>query len=144
MEEYAIKQKIQNAFSEPRAPEALIQSVTMRAQAITMGRNAQQQLAAAPGENVQALAAVAVVGKLAEMTPLPAQPQQLAGQLQQEPAFQAALAGGNLLQRIQSGELIRQIAQRNEVMEQAGPQAAATQKEMEVPIKEAPTLPGLG
>ena len=49
MDEYVIKQKIQEAFLEPRAPEELMQKVVLRAQAVAMGTNAQKELEKRPG-----------------------------------------------------------------------------------------------
>ena len=112
MEDYRMKQKIQDAYHEPRAPQELISSVILRAQAVTMGLQAQKQLETAPAEEIGALAARALVGQLATVSALPSgmRPEQLAQQLQQEAAFTAALCGGNVLRRIQSGELMRQVA----------------------------------
>jgi hypothetical protein len=107
-----MKQKIQDAYHEPRAPQELISSVILRAQAVTMGVQAQKQLETAPAEEIGTLAARALVGQLATVSALPSgmRPEQLAQQLQQEAAFTAALCGGNVLRRIQSGELMRQVA----------------------------------
>jgi hypothetical protein len=107
-----MKQKIQDAYHEPRAPQELISSVILRAQAVTMGLQAQKQLETAPAEEIGTLAARALVGQLATVSALPSgmRPEQLAQQLQQEAAFTAALCGGNVLRRIQSGELMRQVA----------------------------------
>lgn len=111
MDEYVIKQKIQTALSEPRAPEGLIQQVILRAKAVVMGVSAQKQLETATAEDVAGLVSCVLVGQLAAATQLPdgAQPEQLAQQLEQQPAIRAALHGGNLSQRLNSGELLRQI-----------------------------------
>ena len=111
MEEYVIKQKIQMACIEPRAPEGLIQQVILRAKAVVMGVAAQKQLETATAENVSGLVSRVLVAQLAAATQLPdgAQPEQLAQQLEQQPAIRAALHGGNLSQRLSSGELLRQI-----------------------------------
>ena len=111
MDEYVLKQKIQTALSEPRAPEGLIQQVILRAKAVVMGVSAQKQLETATTENVSGLVSRVLVGQLAAATQLPdgAQPEQLAQQLEQQPAIRAALHGGNLSQRLNSGELLRQI-----------------------------------
>ena len=111
MDEYVMKQKIQMACFEPRAPEELIQQVILRAKAVVMGVAAQKQLETAPAENIAGLASRAVVGQLAAATELPrgAQPEQLARQLEQQPVFIAALRGGNVAQRLNSGELLQQI-----------------------------------
>jgi len=50
MDEYVIKQKIQMACFEPRAPEKLIQQVILHAKAVVMGVAAQKQLDTAPAE----------------------------------------------------------------------------------------------
>ena len=111
MDEYVIKQKIQTALSEPHAPEGLIQQVILRAKAVVMGVAAQKQLETATAENVSGLVSRVLVGQLAAVSELPkgAQPEQLAQQLEQQPAIRAALHGGNLSQRLNSGELLRQI-----------------------------------
>ena len=121
MDEYVIKQKIQEACVEPRAPEGLIQQGILRAQAVTMGVAAQKQLETAPAENVAGLASRAVIGQLATVSELPkgAQPEQLARQLEQEPAFIAAVQGGNVAQRLGNGELLQQITGQKPVAEQA-------------------------
>ena len=55
MDEYVIKQKIQKASFEPRAPEELIQQVILRTQAVAMGVRAQKQLETAPAEKIAEL-----------------------------------------------------------------------------------------
>ena len=135
MDEYVIKQKIQEAYIEPRAPEELIQQTILRAQAVTMGLNAQQQLETAPGEHVGHLASQVLIGQLAAVSELPkgVAPEQLAHQLAQEPAFRAALRGGNVAKRLDSGELMQQVAAQESVAAQDPP-------ELSVPIKEGPVM----
>lgn len=65
MDEYVIKQKIQMACVEPRAPEKLIQQVILRAKAVVMGVAAQKQLETATAENVSGLVSRVLVGQLA-------------------------------------------------------------------------------
>ena len=112
MEESTMKQKIKDAFFEPRAPQELIDSVILRAQAVTMGEEAKKQMATASAEQIGTLAAQALIGQLASVSALPSgsEPQALAQQLEQQPAFQAALHGGNVLKRVESGELMQQVA----------------------------------
>ena len=112
MEESTMKQKIKDAFFEPRAPQELIDSVILRAQAVTMGEEAKKLLATASAEQIGTLAAQALIGQLASVSALPSgsEPQALAQQLEQQPAFQAALCGGNVLKRVESGELMQQMA----------------------------------
>lgn len=131
MDEYVVQQKIQKALMEPHAPEALIQKVILRTKAVTMGVNAQKQLETAPAEQHGYLASRVLIGQLAAVSELPegTQPEQLAQQLQQAPAFQAALRGGNIAHRLQSGELMQQILGNAPVAEQMSPQKAAPQKE---------------
>ena len=131
MDEYVVQQKIQKALKEPHAPEALIQKVILRTKAVTMGVNAQKQLETAPAEQHGYLASRVLIGQLAAVSELPegTQPEQLAQQLQQAPAFQAALRGGNIARRLQSGELMQQILGNTPVAEQMSPQKAAPQKE---------------
>ena len=111
MDEYVIKQKIQMACIEPRAPEGLIQQVILRAKAVVMGVSAHKQLECASGGNVAGLASRALIGQLAAVSELPkdAQPEQLASQLEQQEAFLSAIRGGNVVQRLDSGELLQQI-----------------------------------
>lgn len=111
MEEYLIKQKIENAYAEPQAGQELIGAVILRAKAVSMGVQAQKQLETASADQVAFLAARALIGQLAMVSPLPPDvpPEQLARQLQQEEAFHAALRGGNVLRRIQNGELMQQV-----------------------------------
>lgn len=139
MDENAVKEKVQKVYFEPRAPEELIQKVVLRAKAVTMGLEARKQLETAPAERVGELASRALIGQLATLTELPknTQPEQLAQQLQQEPAFLAALRGGHVARRIQNGELMQQVAGRAPAAEEQPPQ-------INVPVKELPKLPGLG
>ena len=135
MDEYVLKQKIQEAFFEPRATEELIQQTILRTQAVTMGVNAQRQLETAPAENVAYLASRVLIGQLAAVSELPegAKPEQLARQLEQEPAFQAALLGGNVARRLSSGELMQQVAAQEPAVELEVP-------EISVPVKEGPVM----
>ena len=131
MDEYVTKQKIQTAYSEPRAPAELIQKVILRAQAVTMGVEAKKQLETAPAEKAGELASRVLIGQLAAVSELPkeAKPEALAQQLQREPAFQAALQGGNVAGRLASGELMQQIIGRTPAAEQTAPEIAVLQKE---------------
>lgn len=135
MDEYIIKQKIQDTCIEPRAPETLIQSVILRSRAVILGEQAQQRMESAPAEQLAALAACALVGQLAAVSELPkgVSPEQLAQQLRQAPAFTAALRGGNLLRRVRSGELMQQLAGETPALEQEPTEPA-------VPQKNAPVL----
>lgn len=133
MDEYVIKQKIQEAFFEPRAPEELMQKVVLRAQAVAMGTNAQKELESAPAEKVGALASRALIGQLAAVSELPQgmPPEQLANLLEQEPAFAAALRGGNVARRLSSGELMQQVT---------GQAPAQTPPQISPPEKEGPSF----
>ena len=135
MDEYVMKQKIQEAYIEPRAPEKLIQQTILRTQAVTMGVQAQKQLENASAEEVGSLASRALIGQLAAVSELPedAAPEQLANQLEQEPAFQAALRGGNVARRVSNGELMQQVAAQEPAVEQDPP-------ELSVPVKEGPVM----
>ena len=130
MDEYVIKQKIQKACLEPRAPEGLIQKVALRSRAVVLGAEAQKQLENAPAEKVAALASLALVGQLAAVSELPAgvRPEQLAGKLAQEPAFVAALRGGNIARRLSSGELMQQVIGKKSAIEPSYSQKSAAQK----------------
>ena len=135
MDEYVMKQKIQDAYVEPRAPEKLIQQTILRTQAVSMGVQAQKQLEGASAEELGQLASRALIGQLATVSELPegTKPEQLAHQLEQEPAFQAALLGGNVARRVNSGELLQQVAEQRPAVEQDPP-------ELSVPIKEGPVM----
>ena len=135
MDEYVMKQKIQKACFEPPAPERLIRQVILRTQAVSMGVQAQKQLGAAPAENIAELASRGLIGQLAASTELPegAQPEQLALQLMREPAVVAAVRGGNVAQRLASGELLQQIVGGKPVAEAPAP-------EISVPKKEGPLM----
>ena len=135
MDEYVMKQKIQEAYMEPQAPEKLIQQTILRTQAVTMGVQAQKQLESASAENLGQLASRSLIGQLATVSELPVgyEPEQLANMLEQEPAFQAALRGGNVARRISSGELMQQVAAQEQTPEQDPP-------ELSVPIKEGPVM----
>ena len=135
MEEYMLKQKIQAAYFEPRAPERLVDAVILRAQAVTMGVQAKQQMATARGEDMGKLAARVLIGRLAEVSELPAgtKPEELAEQLEQEPAFRTALQGGNVARRLENGDLLRQITE-------PAPAAKPDESELAVPQKEGPAL----
>jgi hypothetical protein len=130
-----MKQKIQEAYLEPRAPEELIQQTILRTQAVTMGVQAQKQLESASAEDLGQLASRALIGQLAAVSELPegTKPEQLANLLEQEPAFQAALLGGNVARRLSSGELMQQVAAQEPAVEQDPP-------ELSVPVKEGPVL----
>ena len=131
MDEYVIKQKIQNAFSEPRAPEDLVQRVILRAKAVTMGAQAQKQLETASEAERGELASRALIGQLAAVSELPmgTQPEELARQLEEQPAFQAALRGGNVARRLQSGELMQQIVGQAPAAGQEAPQISSPKKD---------------
>jgi hypothetical protein len=72
-----------------------------------------------------------VIGQLAAATELPkgAQPEQLAQQLEQQPTFVAALRGGNVAQRLKSGELLQQITGQKSAAEPTAPEISAPKKE---------------
>ena len=127
MDEYVIKQKIQMACNEPRAPEALIQQVILRAKAVVMGVEAHKQLECAPAGNVAGLASRALIGQLAAVSELPkdVHPEQLASQLEQQQAFLSAIRGGNVVQRLDSGELLQQITGQKPAEERAVPEISA-------------------
>lgn len=137
MDESIIQQKIQMACLEPRAPEGLIQQVILRARAVAMGTAAQKQLETATAERVAELASRAVIGQLAMVSELPkgAQPEQLARQLEQQPAFIAALRGGNVAQRLGSGELLQQITGQKPAVE-----PVISEKP---PVAQGPKIPGV-
>ena len=131
MDDYVIKQKIQAAYSEPKAPEQLVEKVILRGQAITKGMEAQKQLKTAPAEEMAELAASVLIGQLAAVSELPqgAQPEGLARQLMAEEAFTAALRGGNVVGRLNNGELLRQLAAPKPSAQQDTPAVSAPQNQ---------------
>ena len=130
MDEYVIKQKIQKTYFEPRAPEALIQQVILRTHAVAMGLEAQKQLETAPAEEMSGLTSRALIGQLATVSELPmsTQPEELAHQLEEQPAFQAALRGGNVARRLSSGELMQQIVELAPAAGQEAPGVSSPKK----------------
>ena len=139
MDEYVIKQKIQNAFSEPRPVESLIQQVILRSRAVSMGVQAQNQLDAASVEHAGELVSRVLIGRLAAVSELPegSQPERLAQQLEEDPNFASAMHGGNIVQKLHSGELIRQIVNEKSILDD--PLSQIT-----VPAKESPQAPNVG
>ena len=135
MDEYVIKQKIQMACIEPRAPEELIQQVILRAKAVAMGAAAHKQLESAPAGDIAGLTSRVLIGQLASVSELPkdAQPEQLASQLEQQQAFLSAVRGGNVVQRLDNGELLQQITGQKPAVERVAP-------EISVPKKEGPVM----
>ena len=131
MDEYVIKQTIQMACIEPRAPEELIQQVILRAKAVAMGVAAHKQLESAPAGDVAGLTSRVLIGQLASVSELPkdAQPEQLASQLAQQQAFLAAIRGGNVVRRLDSGELLQQITGQKPAVERVVPEISAPKTE---------------
>ena len=134
MDEFKVKEKIQTAFSAPQVSQDLIPRTTLRAQAVTMGADAQRKMETASAKEMGQLASRALIGQLAAVSDLPMgiKPERLAQQLEQEPAFQAALRGGNVAQRVKSGELMRQVVSQK-------PAAQASPK-LSVKVKEGPGM----
>ena len=132
MDEKAIKEKIQEAYHEPRAPEELIEKVVLRSRAVALGVKAQKELENDPAvEKLAALASRVLIGQLAAVSELPkgTQPEQLARQLEQHPAFAAGLRGGNVVARLNSGRLLQQITGQAPTADQASPEISAPKKE---------------
>ena len=149
MDEYVVKQKIQNACLEPRPPEDLIQQVIHRAEAVAMGVQAQKQLETAPAEQVSQLASRGIIGQLAAVSELPKDvaPEELARLLEQEPVFLAALRGGKVAARLSSGQLMQQIAAKQaetteNTLQQKEPELE--QPQIDAPVKNVPKIPGIG
>lgn len=135
MDEYVTKQKIQQLYNEPQAPEALVDQVILRAQAVTMGVQAQRQLETASAQEMRQLVSRVLIGQLAAVSELPknAEPEQLAQQLAQQSAFGAALRGGNITARLNSGELLQQLTGQKPAAEQVLSETTA-------PIKKGPAM----
>ena len=149
MDEYVVKQKIQKACFEPHPPEGLIQQVIHRAEAVTMGVQAQKQLETAPAEQVSQLASRGIIGQLAAVSELPKDvaPEELARLLEQEPVVLAALRGGKVAARLSSGALMHQLtanqAQTIEnTLQQNEPELE--QPQIDAPVKNVPKIPGIG
>lgn len=128
MDEFTIKEKLQAALSVPPVSEDLIQRTILRAQAVTMGADAQQKIENAPAEEMGKLASRVLIGQLAAVSDLPKgiKPERLAQQLELAPAFQTALRGSNVGQRVRNGELMRQVVKQ---------EAAATHTSPTSPVK---------
>ena len=135
MDEFTVKEKLQAAFSAPQVSEDLIQRTILRAQAVTMGAEAQRKMETASAEEMGQLASRALIGQLAAVSDLPigVKPERLAQQLEQQPAFQSALCGGNVAQRVKSGEFMRQVTKQE-------PAAAHTSPKLAVKAKEGPGI----
>ena len=76
-----------------------------------------------------------LMGQLAAVSDLPKgiKPERLAQQLEREPAFRSALRGGNVAQRVKSGELMRQVVKQE-------PAAAKASPESSVKVNEGPGI----
>ena len=109
----------------------MIRQVILRSRAIVMGNEAKKLLEAGIAENLSALVACSIIGQLAEVSKLPegATPEQLAQQLERQPAFIEALRGGNVVQRLNSGELLQQITGQQPIEEQTTPEISASKIE---------------
>ena len=75
MNEITIKNRIEAAVEEQRAPEKLVEQTVLRAQGIVAGRSAEQRLEQEgerlPEDEVAYLTAAGVIGRLAFLRPLP-------------------------------------------------------------------------
>lgn len=131
MNEQTMKQQIKAAYAEPKAPEGLIRSVILRVNAAKMGAQAQSDLKTASPEKYPELVSLALIGQLAAVTALPegAEPGQLARQLRQQPQYARVMQGGNIPQRLASGELFRQLTQTAASRQEEAPQMSAPQKQ---------------
>ena len=80
-----------------------------------------------------------LIGRLAAVSELPkgSQPERLAQQLEEDPNFASAMRGGNIVQKLHSGELIRQIVKEKSILDDPLSQIA-------VPAKESPQAPNVG
>ena len=118
MNEVTIKNRIEAAVGDRRAPEKLVDQTVLRAQGIAAGRSAEQRLEQEgdrlPKEEVAYLTAAGLIGRLAMSRPLPegGSLQQMTEQLAASPRLQQRLNRPveETLSRLRSGMLIGEIA----------------------------------
>ena len=117
MNEMTIKNRIEDAVGNQRAPEKLVKQTVLRVQGIVAGRSAEQRLEQEgerlPKEEVAYLTAAGLIGRLAISGPLPegSSLQQMTEQLAASPKLNQRLNRpvGETLSRLRSGMLLKEL-----------------------------------
>ena len=117
MNEMTIKNRIEDAVGNQRAPEKLVKQTVLRVQGIVAGRSAEQRLEQEgerlPKEEVAYLTAAGLIGRLAISGPLPegSSLQQMTEQLATSPKLNQRLNRpvGETLGRLRSGMLLKEL-----------------------------------
>ena len=126
MDKNSFKTQLEAALAEPAAPETLVEQTISRAKAVSMGREAEERLAADKGalsaEEQLALLAQGMIGRYAMHDALPknVSPAQAAEQLAADPVFRrtAGAQPADALERLQSGRLLQELAGAQKTMQQ--------------------------
>ena len=117
MNEMTIKNRIEDAVGNQRAPEKLVKQTVLRVQGIVAGRSAEQRLEQEGErllkEEVAYLTAAGLIGRLAISGPLPegSSLQQMTEQLAASPKLNQRLNRpvGETLGRLRSGMLLKEL-----------------------------------
>lgn len=117
MNEMTIKNRIEDAVGNQRAPEKLVKQTVLRVQGIVAGRSAEQRLEQEgerlPKEEVAYLTAAGLIGRLAISGPLPegSSLQQMTEQLAASPKLNQRLNRPveETLSRLRSGMLLKEL-----------------------------------
>lgn len=117
MNEMTIKNRIEDAVGNQRAPEKLVKQTVLRVQGIVAGRSAEQRLEQEgerlPKEEVAYLTAAGLIGRLAISGPLPegSSLQQMTEQLATSPKLNQRLNRPveETLSRLRSGMLLKEL-----------------------------------
>lgn len=125
MDKNSFKTQLEAALAEPAAPETLVDETIRRAKAVSMGREAEERLAAdkgaIPAEEQLALLAQGMIGRYAMHGALPknVSPVQAAEQLAADPVFRrtAGAQPADALERLQSGKLLQELAGARKTMQ---------------------------
>ena len=128
MNEITIKNRIEAAVEEQRAPEKLVEQTVLRAQGIVAGRSAEQRLEQEgdrlPQEEVAYLTAAGLIGRLAFLRPLPegGSLRQMTEQLAGNPKLQQWMKRpvAETLSHLRSGKLFGEISAQTPVREAPG------------------------
>ena len=117
MNEMTIKNRIEDAVGNQKAPEKLVKQTVLRVQGIVAGRSAEQRLEQEgerlPKEEVAYLTAAGLIGRLAISGPLPegSSLQQMTEQLATSPKLNQRLNRPveETLSRLRSGMLLKEL-----------------------------------
>lgn len=144
MDEKTFREELSSLYAAPAAPEKLVSETIRRAQAVSMGRDAEERLAqegaALPQEEQRTLLAQGMIGRYAMHGALPAgvSPQQAAEQLAGQEAFRRAAGAqpAEALDRLQSGRLLQEVAGPRQEEKQAGRTMDEPSRQTEAPRME--------